>query len=181
MDRVLRVYALFAVVAILLLSAAPIRLARALQSQPSAEAVEPAMKLLGRMVGGVWKTEGSFKAELRYEWRVPGKAVRGIGRAAIGTPQEFIMESLYGWDPAAKKVYYVDFHGHETVYKGWAEAADGKFTGEFEGLIGDAGKYRFADTLTDENTLSSEMFAKNKAGDWVKIHGMTFKRHPDKS
>ena len=149
---------------------------RAQQAAQGADPVEAAIKPLGRLVGGTWKTTGNFRREFRYEWRIPGKAIRGMGRAAIGTPQEFVMESLYGWDAAEKKVYYMDFHGADTVYKGWVEGTGSKFSGDFEGHIGDKGHYRFTDELTDDDTMESSMFAKNKVGEWVKIHSMSWKR-----
>ena len=145
--------------------------------QDSEKAIDPALDMLGRMVGGTWRTTGDFVAELKYEWRIKGKAVRGVGVIAKGTKDEFPAESLYGWDAEAKKVYYLDIHGHDTVYKGWAEVKDGKFTGDFAGLIGDKGHYRFEDELTDNDTLTAAMFAQNKEGKWVKIHSLTFKRH----
>ena len=137
---------------------------------------ESTMKLMGKMVGGTWVTTGNFKAEMTYTWRIPGKALRGIGRAAIGTPQEFSIESLYGWDGAAKKVYYLDFHGHDTIYKGLVTADGDKLNGDFEGMTGDNGKYRFSDEIKPDGTLESSMFGKTKEGQWVKIHSMTWKR-----
>ena len=146
-------------------------------TQESQKAIDPAMEMLGRMVGGTWRTTGSFVAEFRYEWRVKGKAIRGVGVIAKGTKDEFPSEALYGWDSAVKKVYYLDIHNHDTVYKGWVEAKDGKFTGDFAGLIGDTGSYRFEDVFTDPDTLDATMFGKDKDGKWVKIHALTFKRH----
>jgi hypothetical protein len=177
MSRLFRTIAILGATAWQFIVSSPANLASGQQpSSVASTSADPAITLLGKMIGGVWKTEGSFKAELRYEWRIPGKAIRGIGRVAIGTPQEFPMESLYGWDEAAKKVYYMDFHNSDTVYKGLVQAEGDTLKGDFEGLVGDSGKYRFTDTFMGDNTLSSEMFAKNKAGEWVKIHGMTFKR-----
>jgi len=139
--------------------------------------IDPALEMLGRMVGGTWRTTGGFVAELKYEWRIPGKAIRAVGVIAKGTKDEFPSEALYGWDAAAKKVYYIDLHNHDTVYRGLVEAKDGKFIGEFGGLIGDTGTYRFEDSFVDDDTLSAAMFAKNNSGEWVKIHAFTFKRH----
>ena len=140
------------------------------------KAIDPALDMLGRMVGGTWRTTGDFVAEFKYEWRIKGKAIRAVGVIAKGTKDEFPAEALYGWDAAAKKVYYLDFHGHETIYKGLVEMKDGKFIGEFGGLVGDKGHYRFEDELTDNDTLSASMFGQDKEGKWVKIHSMTFKR-----
>ena len=140
------------------------------------KAIDPAMEILGRMVGGTWRTTGAFIAEFKYEWRIKGKAIRAVRVIAKGTKDEFPAEALYGWDAEAKKVYYLDIHGHETVYKGLAEAKDGKFTGEFSGLVGDKGTYRFEDELIDNNTLAASLFGKNKEGAWVKLHSLTFKR-----
>ena len=32
-------------------------------------AIDPALDLMGRLVGGKWVTEGSFVAEFTFEWR----------------------------------------------------------------------------------------------------------------
>jgi hypothetical protein len=141
------------------------------------KAIDPAIEMLGRMVGGTWRTTGDFVAEFKYEWRVKGKAIRAVGVIAKGTKDEFPPESLYGWDAEAHKVYYLDFHGHETIYKGLVEVKDGKFAGDFSGLVGDKGHYRFEDELTDDDTLVATLFAKGKDGAWAKLHSLTFKRH----
>ena len=142
----------------------------------AAKAIDPAMEMLGRLVGGTWRTTGDFVAEFKYEWRIPGKAIRAMGVIAKGTKDEFPAEALYGWDPQAKKVYYLDIHGHDTVYKGLAEVKDGKFTGEFDGIVGERGHYKFEDELTDSDTLSASLLGKDKDGKWVKLHSLTFKR-----
>ena len=153
-------------------------------NQPSAaahvvqadKAIDPALEMLGRMTGGTWRTTGDFVAEFKYEWRIKGKAIRAVGVIAKGTPQEFPAEALYGWDPEAKKVYYLDIHGHETVYKGWAEVKNGKFVGDFEGIIGEKGHYRFEDELVDNDTLNATLLGRDKEGKWAKLHSLTFKR-----
>ena len=142
----------------------------------SDKSIDPALDMLGRLVGGTWRTTGTFVAEFKYEWRVKGKAIRGLGVIAKGTKDEFPSEALYGWDAEAKKVYYLDFHGHETIYKGWAEAKDGKFTGDFAGLIGDKGHYRFESEMPDDDTMVNSLLGQNAKGEWVKLHSLTFKR-----
>ncbi len=150
--------------------------AKATQEASDEKAIDPAMEMLGRLVGGTWRTTGDFVAEFKYEWRIKGKAIRAVGVIANGTKDQFPAEALYGWDAEAKKVYYLDIHGHETVYKGLAEVKDGKLTGEFSGLVGDKGTYRFEDELTDDDTLSATLFGHGKDGKWVKLHSLTFKR-----
>jgi hypothetical protein len=170
---------MIALFSLLLLGVAAPRNAVAPQRQEAAaeKAIDPALDLLGRMVGGTWRTTGAFVAEFKYEWRVKGKAIRAVGVIGKGTPNELPAEALYGWDAEAKKVYYLDFHGHETIYRGLVEAKDGKFVGEFDGIVGEKGHYRFEDELTDDDTISASMFARDKDGKWVKIHSFTFKRH----
>ncbi len=56
------------------------------------------------------------------------------------------------------------------------EMKNGKFTGEFDGIVGDAGHYRFEDELTDNDTLTATLFGRGKDGGWVKLHSLTFKR-----
>lgn len=144
---------------------------------PPVTATDPTLAYMGRLVGGKWITEGRFVAEFTYEWRIPGKAIRGLGVIAKGTPQELPAESLYGWDPEKKTAYYVDFHGHDTVYKGDVRLEDGKAVGEFQRVVGPAEAiYRFTAELPHDDTLISTLYAKQ--GDkWVKVHALTFKRH----
>jgi len=141
------------------------------------KAIDPAMDMLGRFVGGTWRTAGEFVVEFKYEWRVPGKSIRGVGVIGKGSKQEAPSESIYGWDAEAKKVYYLDCHNHDTVYKGWVVVQDGKLLGDFSGLIGDKGDYRFENVLSDsDNTMVGTLFGKDASGKWMKLHSMTFKR-----
>jgi len=59
--------------------------------------------MLGRMVGGTWRTTGDFVAEFKYEWRVKGKAIRAVGVIARARRTSFPAEALYGWDPEARR------------------------------------------------------------------------------
>ena len=139
------------------------------------DVVDPALTTLGKLVGGKWESLTPIHAEFIYEWRVKGKAIRGTGKIAIGTPNESAAESLYGWDAQKKKVYYHDYHGASTVYAGYCEMKDGKFVGDFSGLIGDTGHYKFTSEMPDENTLVSTLLIP-KDGAWVPLHSSTFHR-----
>ena len=138
--------------------------------------INPAIEMMGKLVGGTWRNTGPFVIEFTYEWRVKGQAIRGIGVMGKGDPMETPSESLYGWDAEKKKVYYLDFHGANTVYSGLCGVKDGKFQGDFMGLIGDKGHYRFETQMPDNDTYTASVFAM-KDNKWVELHTMTFKRH----
>ena len=140
-------------------------------------AVDPAMDMAGKLVGGTWITVGDFHAEFKYEWRIKGKALRGVGIIAKGTKEEMPSEALYGWDAEKKKVYYMDFHGASTVYKGECSLVDNKFVIDFMGLVGDTGHYMSDTVFTDTDTFIGTIYSFGKDGKPVKLHSLTFKRH----
>ncbi|HEV8574208.1 MAG TPA: hypothetical protein VGR43_05810, partial [Dehalococcoidia bacterium] len=83
----------------------------------------PALAKVAAMVGGTWVNippdpQKPFPIEFRYEMALGGRAVRAVGVIGKGTPMETPAEAFFGWDPQNKCVYYIDFHGAETIYKG---------------------------------------------------------------
>ncbi len=64
--------------------------------------------------------------ENRYEWAFGGTAIRGMGIIGKGSQYESQGESILGWDPVGKSVFYLDCHGGQTVYKGTVKKEEGK-------------------------------------------------------
>ena len=104
-----------------------------------------------------------------------GKAIRGNGLIGVGTPGETPVETLYGWDPIAKSAYYIDFHGHDTVYKGTVKAEGNSLLFDFDTLVGAPGKYKARIDLVDTDTMRSVIMGK-KGDTWVDLHVFEFKR-----
>jgi hypothetical protein len=159
--------------------AAPAPAAPVAMKKPAMQ--DPALEKLAAMVGGVWVNvpkdpKSTFIAELRYEFAMNGRAVRCVGVLARGTAAETPMEALYGWDPVAKSVYYVDFHGHETVYKGAVKATAEGLETEFSRIVGPPGEFRGRDEFIGPDRLRSTMWGRSKEGKWVQIHAMEFRR-----
>lgn len=133
------------------------------------------MATMLKLVGGTWTTEGKFVAQFRYVKTNKGKGIRGIGVIGKGTPQAMESVSMFGWDPGKKSVYYIDFHGHDTVYKGNITTVGKELQFDFTGIVGDEGVYRSSMELTDRDTMVSSLYGK-KDGEWVNVHSLTFKR-----
>src|SRR5262249_15116167 len=140
---------------------------------------DPAMEKLAAMVGGVWVNVPApgnpFVIELRYEMALGGRAVRGLGVMGKGRPDAIETESMCGWDPVKKCVYYLDFHGGETVYKGTMKATETGVETEFERIVGTPAQFRSRSEMPDADTITMTMFGK-KDGEWVELHTVRLKR-----
>ena len=126
---------------------------------------DPAMKELRRLVGGTWK---AGPVEQRFVWE--DGAIRGLVVVGKGTPNEFRMRPTLGWDPHAKKPYYLDQHGANTIYYGHVEVEKEKLRWDFEAISGTPGKWRIWSWFTGDNEFMSSM-DQWKDGQWVPIHG----------
>jgi len=112
------------------------------QKPADEQAKDPAWKLIGQMVGGKWVGKlGNLEVVQEFHFEQGGKMLVGKGVVGAGTPVETPMDSRFGWDPVAKKVYYVDHHSFDIVYAGHLRADGDQFVFDFRGLIGDPGHY----------------------------------------
>src|SRR5690242_2534977 len=88
---------------------------------PAADA-DPVIKELGKLVGGTWIARlgpnKDYIVDGKAEWTAHGRALRWTGAIGSGRPDSIQIASMMGWDPIKKRVYYLDSHGHDTVYKG---------------------------------------------------------------
>jgi hypothetical protein len=133
-----------------------------------------ALDRLGVMVGGEWLSEGRDAngkpfVTLRYEWGPDRKSIRGAGTIA-GTA---VAERL-AWDASAGKVYYVDFHGTETVYFGHYTLNGDTVVLDFKALVGSKGTWRARAAWPDRDTYSATIVpvvdGKEREGHAVKLH-----------
>jgi len=102
---------------------------------PAAD-VAPSLKALGLGVGGRWRNEGG-QVNLTYTWAPGGRVLRCSG-TIFGTP----LESRCGWDPVAKKTYYLDFHGPDRLFFGHFQMDGEDLVAEFRTLVGPAGSFK---------------------------------------
>jgi hypothetical protein len=145
-----------------------------------APSLDPALEKLSALVGGTWVNvpadpQKPFVIEFRYEMALGGRAVRGVGVIGKGTQAETRTEALMGWDPVKKSVYYFDFHGDQTVYRGTIRAVGDVLETEFETVVGDPGQFRARDEFPDKDTLISTILGR-KEGQWVELHKIRMKR-----
>lgn len=102
----------------------------ALATTQEEKPLDPALKALSKFVGGKWVAEGEMPVEHVWTWN-PDK--RGLAvQARIG---KMDAKAFIGWDPVAKKAYYLDMHGSETTYYGHVTEKGGEIEFRF-GPIG---------------------------------------------
>ncbi len=145
--------------------------------QPSnlpAEARE-ALDKMGSLVGGKWV--GDFKdpknapvVEMKYEWNAERTQIRSSGTIAGAA-----VEARIGWDPGAKKLYYVDFHGPAQVYYGHYSVVGEQFVLDFKSIVGSAGTYRAKGAVPRGDSYES-MLQAEKDGKYADLHEIRLKR-----
>jgi uncharacterized protein YndB with AHSA1/START domain len=137
---------------------------------------DPAMAELSRLVGGIWVNDNpKFVIENRYEWGFGGTAIRGIGIVGKGSPHESQNESILGWDPVGKSVFYLDCHGGNTVYNGTVSKGESGLVFEFATVVGPPSKWREEARFTDADTLEFTIYGE-KEGKWSPVHSEVLKR-----
>ena len=154
-----------------------------LQSLPRAEdkpagsaEQEKALAKLSNFIGGVWTNNNpKFKIEFRYEWVFKKTAIRGVGFIDKGGPNETVVESTIGWDPTKKAIYYVDFHGSSTLYKGTIKLDGDEMQFDFETAIGRPGKWRSTAKFPEKDIYESTILGE-KDGKWSPMVTLTLKR-----
>jgi len=111
----------------------------AVSQVPAKDGIETdaAFKAMSRIVGH-WKGSiGKLVVEQNFQTSEGGKMIVGHGHVE----DVLDMESRFGWDAAAKQPYYLDMHGHDTVYYGHIRLEGDEIVTDFNGLVGDKGHY----------------------------------------
>ena len=135
-------------------------LALALSGPSGDTTTDPAFLKMKGMVGGVWVGDLGKKMIIRftYELKEEGKMLEGHGQLSNAGKVILTMNSKFGWDPIAKKTYYVDFHGHDVVYQGHVTLQKDRFVIDFQGLIGDLGHWVSYAQMPTKDRYDFEMF-----------------------
>ncbi len=138
---------------------------------------DPTFKKMSDLVGGKWVGSlGKLKVEFVYKFLENGKMIEGVGHLTQDGKPIANMDSKFGWDPAVKKVYYLDCHGNDTVYNGHVILKNGKFEFDFVGLIGDKGHYLSYASMPTPDRYEFEMY-QYKDGKLAPTHiGVKFHR-----
>jgi len=129
-----------------------------------------AFKKLSTLVGGEWTGAlGKMTVKFTYKFAEGGKMIEGTGHLTQGAKPVMNMNSKYGWDPQAKQTYYIDFHGHDTVYSGHITWKNNQFLIDFVGLIGDKGHWITYCDMPTNDRFEFNMF-EYKGGKLVPTH-----------
>jgi len=138
--------------------------------------LDPTIEKLSQFLGGVWVNDNpDFKVEIRYEWVFNKTALRANGIIGKGSPQETRIESTIGYDPVSKSVYYLDFHGSQTVFKGTVKMDGDQIQYDFVTLIGPPAKWRSIGKLTGPDSYEFTIYA-DKNGLWAAAHEIKLHR-----
>lgn len=113
---------------------------------------DPAYVQLSRLVGGDWVgTVGTATVKNHFEFAVDGKMITGHGVVAAGGHTVLVVQPNFSWDAVAKKVSYVDFHNHDTIYAGHVAMKDGWIMYDFAELADSSKKFTGKSRLVDAN------------------------------
>ena len=137
---------------------------------------EKTMAKLAQLVGGTWiNTDPKFIVENHFEWALGGKVIRGLNFTDKGGPHETQIEAILGQDPVNNTVYYLDFHGGTSVFKGTVNLDGEDLVFEFATIIGKPAAWREVLRFTDKDTMQFTIFGQ-KDDQWVPIVKQTSKR-----
>ena len=107
-------------------------------------ASDPAYKQLSQLVGGTWEfTSADLEADAK--WTLAPDGVSLHGETTISPKGGKTMHAIarFGWDPVAKKVYYLDAHDSETVYLGLVHEQSGVLDARFKTVVGPSSEWSF--------------------------------------
>ena len=145
----------------------------------TAEPIE-ALKPMAFLAGHCWKGEfpdGKQTDEHCFQWLYDGKALRDTHTVrALGRP-DYVGESTYYWDSAAKRVEFLYFENQGGISRGTMQSSKDALVFPPTQYVAD-GKtmtYRVRWSLIDDNAYEawSEM---RGAKDWVTMFKLTMKK-----
>jgi hypothetical protein len=114
---------------------------------------DPTYKELSILVGGNWEAHPNPGLVIRqhYEFGVDGKVIRGMGTVSMKGKTLIYIHANFGWDPVAKRVTYVDFHNHDTIYMGYVTMKDGWLNYDFKEFSDPNKRYQAKSQFTDRD------------------------------
>jgi hypothetical protein len=135
--------------------------AAALAQQATAPPIQSdsAYLAMKKMQGGVWHTKvNGTEVESRWTYGPDGTAMLGDTILDPHGKQPMHLMSRFGWDDAAKQVYYLDAHGLDTIYFGHVTTEGNDLVMKFKGIVGDPGEYLFRITFANDNAYHATLY-----------------------
>jgi hypothetical protein len=128
---------------------------------------DPAFQLAKTLVGGKWEGQVEDTAKVRFNFTLEEHGTKIVGHGLLMVPGKDPMPILttLGWDADAKQTYYLDTHGHNTVYFGHVTRDGNDLVFDFKGLVGDSGHY-LATEHVGKNEYTSNMTLEMPDGKW---------------
>lgn len=107
-------------------------------------ASDPAYKQLAQLVGGTWE-HSSTNLQAEAKWTLAPDGVSLHGETTIKPKGGKTMHAIarFGWDPVAKRVYYLDAHDSETVFLGLVHNEGGVLHSRFRTVVGSPSEWSF--------------------------------------
>lgn len=137
--------------------------------------IDPTMVFCQKLAGHWYRKGPNAEMNLTFKIDDDGKSLSGESVVTAGK-NVFRMHSRFGWDAAAKKVYYLDAHAEDTVYFGHCWLVGDEFRNDFTAIVGGTGHWIQHAKFTDPNTFDSELYTVGKDGKETLIEHFVFKR-----
>lgn len=152
----------------------------ALSADKPVAPLDKTLATLSNLIGGVWTNDDpKFKIEFRYDWVFGKSAIRGLGVIDKDGPNQTLAEATIGWDPANKSVYYLDFHGSKSVFKGTIKPEGDELLFEFDSIVGTPGRWRSVAKFPKPDEYQFTILGE-KEGKWTPVVSQTLKRRDEK-
>lgn len=128
------------------------------QVNDSPMSADAAYARIKNMVGGVWHTKvGNTDVESRWTCGPDGTSVMADTVVDPRGPNPVHLMARFGWDKAAKQIYYLDAHGVDVVYFGHLVKDGNDLVINFKGIVGDPNAYVFRLTFSGDDAFHATL------------------------
>ena len=83
-----------------------------------AKPLDPAISVLSKFVGGKWNAVGDMPITHVWKWNADKRGLSANNVIGLPGGKSMLSTVFIGWDPIAKKTYYLDMHDSEKTYYG---------------------------------------------------------------
>ena len=154
------------------------------QSQPAAK--NP-MDSMAWMVGGTWTSDGEkgpdgkpFHVESKFNWTENHRGIKFTPWFLMDGKLVPVYEGLYAWHPLKKHFTFLYTDNEGNLTEGEATMSGDHLEQEFQivNTNGTANTFRSAVVQTGADDYDWNVRHQNKAGEWVVMFGLKYKRKP---
>ncbi|MGH8849384.1 MAG: hypothetical protein ACREYD_00165 [Casimicrobiaceae bacterium] len=140
------------------------------------------LKPMAFLAGHCWKGEfaGSKQTDEHcFAWLLDGRALRDTHTVRSPERPDYVGETTYYWNPAAKRVEWLYIENRGGISRGTVESAAGALVFPPTEFVGDGQTmtYRIRWTPVDDNAYEAWSEAKTDHG-WSTMFKLTMKRSP---